>query len=134
MEGFKFKHSLQLRYSDFDMLGHLNSATYATLLELGRIEYYLNINWNLKEISNVVASFKIDYLNEIKPGREVDVWVKISKLGNKSFKMEYLLASSNETTIYAKAETTQVCIQRKDNSSTPIPTEIKQAVSQFEGI
>ena len=134
MEGFNFKLPIQLRYSDFDMLGHMNSAQYATLIELGRVEYYRHINWNLNDVSNVVASFTIDYLNQIIPTDKVNVWIRVVKLGNKSFNMEYLLVSAENDTIFAKASTIQVCILKKDNSSTPIPAEIKIAISNFEGL
>lgn len=134
MEGFNFKIPIQLRYSDFDMLGHMNSAQYSTLIELGRIEYYRHINWNLKEVSNVVASFTIDYLNQILPSHKVDVWIRIVKLGTKSFHMEYLLSDAESNNIFAKASTIQVCILKKDNSSTPIPSNIKTAISKFEGL
>ncbi len=134
MKGYNFKTSVQFRYTDFDMLGHLNSAQYLTFFELGRINYFKKIEWNLKDVSNVVASFTIDYLNQVTPKDEADIWIKVISLGNKSFKMEYLLASPNQETIYAKASSTQVCILKKDNSSTPIPAEIKQLISTFEGL
>ena len=134
MEGFKFKIPIQLRYSDFDMLGHMNSAQYATLIELGRIEYYRHIKWNLDEVSNVVASFTIDYLTQIVPTDKVNVWIRIVKLGNKSFNMEYLLASTENDIVFAKAFTTQVCILKNNNSSTLIPAEIKKSIAKFEAL
>ena len=48
--------------------------------------------------------------------------------------MEYIIVSEENDTIFAKAITTQVCILKKDNSSTPIPPEIKTAISRFEEI
>lgn len=132
MEGFHFKFPLQLRYSDFDMLGHMNSATYVTLIELGRLQYFMHIKWDLTEVSNVVASFKIDYINQILPSDEVEVWVRVASLGNKSFKMEYVMASPNSDTIYTKAETVQVCILKNGNVSTPIPENIRNSIETFE--
>lgn len=134
MEGFNFKLQLQLRYSDFDMLGHMNSAEYVTLIELGRLEYFRNKNWSLEKVTNVVASFKIDYLVQIVPRDRVKVWIRVVQSGNKSFKMEYLLTSHDAKIIYAKAETTQVCILKKDNTSTPIPDKIRVTITEFEGL
>lgn len=134
MEGFNFKLPLQLRYSDFDMLGHMNSAQYATLIELGRLKYFLKIGWNLSEVSNVVASFKIDYLRQIVPTDEVVVLVKVASLGNKSFIMEYAMVSPDEKTIFAQAETVQVCILKKNMGSTPIPDKIRSAIQTFENM
>jgi len=132
MQGFNFKIPVQFRYSDFDMLGHLNSAQYVTILELGRLEYFKTINWNLKDVSNVVASFKIDYLTQVVPNNEVIVYVRITRLGNKSFSMQYVMASPDESILYAKAETEQVCILKSSNTSTPIPTKIKEQITLFE--
>ncbi len=134
MKDYNFKIPIQLRYSDFDMLGHLNSAQYATLLELSRLEYFKKINWNLEDISNVVASFKIEYLHQIIPSNQVEIYVRVTRLGTKSFVMEYIMASLDTTTIYAKAETVQVCILKKGNSSTPIPKDIKASIASFEGL
>ena len=134
MKGFHFKTPIQLRYSDFDMLGHLNSAQYITLIELGRLAYFQKIKWNFKDISNVVASFKIDYINQVVPHDQIEVHVRVTRLGTKSFTMEYLVASPDESIIYAKAESTQVCILKGKNSSTPIPTNIKEAITDFENL
>ncbi len=134
MEGFQIKLPIQLRYSDFDMLRHLNSAQYSTFLELGRLEYFKQLEWNLNDVSNVVASFTINFMNQIIPTDKVVVWIKVAQLGNKSFKMEYILASEDEKYIYAKAETTQVCILKKDNSSTPIPAAIRKSIAEFEDL
>jgi len=134
IENFNFKIPVQLRYSDFDMLGHLNSAQYVTLLELGRLEYFRKINWHLEEVSNVVASFKIEYLHQIIPSNQVEVHVRVTRLGTKSFIMEYIMSSPDVSTIYAKAETVQVCILKKSNSSTSIPENIKESITNFEGL
>ena len=132
MDGFNFKVAIQFRYSDFDMLGHLNSAQYITLIELGRIKYFKHIGWNLKDVSNVVASFKIDYLNQIVPNEEVEVWVRTTSLGTKSFKMEYAMASPDTKSIFVKAESVQVCIKRDEKISTPIPEKIRTSMKAFE--
>lgn len=134
MEGFKFEVPIQLRYSDFDMLGHLNSAQYVTIIELGRLEYFRHIQWNLKDVSNVVASFNISYLKEIRPLAEIQVKVRVPKLGTKSFEMEYLITSIDNEILYAKAKSTQVCILKNGNSSTPIPDKIRKAIATFEHI
>lgn len=134
MSNFKFKTPIQLRYSDFDMLGHLNSAQYVTIIELGRLEYFRHINWNLKEVSNVVAQFSIEYLKQIVPGDLVEVQVRIPQLGTKSFKMDYEVVSPDGQTCYAKAQSTQVCILKKGNTSTPIPKSIRIAIQDFETI
>ena len=40
MEGFKHKTSIQLRFKDVDMMGHVNNANHFTYLELARVKYF----------------------------------------------------------------------------------------------
>lgn len=44
LKNFRFHHSIQVRYSDMDMLGHANNAVYLTYLELARLEYFREVN------------------------------------------------------------------------------------------
>ncbi|HHL53138.1 MAG TPA: acyl-CoA thioesterase, partial [Flammeovirgaceae bacterium] len=71
MSEFKFTMPIQPRYADFDMLGHLNNATYLTYFEVARLHYFYTIGWRLKDVSNVVARMEIDFLAPVLPQTEV---------------------------------------------------------------
>ena len=60
---YPFRHETpaQLRFNDFDMLGHLNNSIYVTLLDLGKSHYFTDvmpsrIDW--KRV-NIVRMFTI---------------------------------------------------------------------------
>ena len=60
MTDFKFSTPIQIRYSDFDMLGHINNATFVTYIEVARLYYFIEIGWTLEDVSNVVAHLDLD--------------------------------------------------------------------------
>ena len=134
MSEFNFEMPVQVRFGDFDMLGHLNNAVYLTYYEVARIRYFYHIGWQLDDISNVVAHFDIDFLIPVVPTNEICVKIRTVKLGNKSFDMEYLLVSTDGKTIFSRASSTQVCFNKSDGKPTPIPDHIRTLLINYENI
>jgi len=132
MTDFNFSMPIQPRYADFDMLGHLNNATYLTYFELARLNYFKEIGWQVKDVSNVVAHFNIDFLLPILPNTDVICAVKTTSLGNKSFKMEYELASANKEFLYSIGHSVQVCFDKKTATPINIPQNIRQLIATYD--
>ena len=132
MNNFNFSTPVQVRYADFDMLGHLNNASYATFYEFARIQYFYEIGWQLADVSNVVAHLEIDFMKSILPHEEIMVKVRTVKLGKKSFSMEYEMVSKDSATLYSKAGSTQVCFNKTDGKPVPIPDHIRELLNSYE--
>lgn len=132
MADYRFSFPLQVRYSDFDMLGHINNATFVTYLETARIYYYMKIGWSLKDISNVVAHLDIDFFKPILPGQQVHCRVKTTSLGSKSFQMQYELYSEEDDIIFAKAHSVQVCFDKHTGKTVVMPDHIQELIRNFE--
>lgn len=76
--------SVQVRFSDLDILGHVSNAAYYELMESGRIGFFrtLTVDWGRM----VIAHSECDHLTEVPGGvREVDVSVRVEKVGRTSF-------------------------------------------------
>jgi acyl-CoA thioester hydrolase len=134
MTDFRFSIPIQPRYADFDMLGHLNNATYLTYYEVARLYYFEEIGWKLKDATNVVAHFEIDFLNPIVPQNEILCSIKTSSLGSKSFKMEYELISLDKSICFSRAHSVQVCIDRTTGTAVKIPDNVRQLISNYDGL
>jgi acyl-CoA thioester hydrolase len=132
MIDFRFSTSIQIRYSDFDMLGHLNNAAYITYFETARIEYYKAIGWKLEEIGSAVVHIDIDYLIPVLPFDNVLIHARTTSLGKTSFKMEYVITSDNGKKIYCKSTTVMVYIDKKTGKSVPIPPHIRELFTNYE--
>ena len=134
MSQFNFETPIQIRFGDFDKLGHLNNAVYLTYYETARIHYFQHIGWELHDVSNVVASFKMDFLLPVVPLDEIVVKLRTSRLGNKSFDMEYELVSPSGDTLYNRGTSTQVCFTKSNGKTATIPEDIRQKLIKFENL
>ena len=134
MTDFKFSLPIQPRYADFDMLGHLNNATYVTYYEVARLNYFYEIGWTLKDATNVVAHFDIDFLLPILPDSNVLCSIKTISLGSKSFQMQYALTSLDGSIIFSRAHSVQVSIDKKNGKAILIPDNVRELLSKYESI
>jgi len=133
IEKFKHQFSVQLRFSDFDMLSHLNNAVYLTYIETARIQYFYDVlQWDFKQTSCVVVKAQLEYLLPILPHYKPIIHSRISRIGNKSFEMEYLLTDDSGTNIYSKCTSVQVCIDPKSEESIQIPDHLRKKMIAYE--
>ena len=88
-----FRHCLpvQMRFSDIDMLGHLNNNVYLIFMDLAKIEYFGAINGKpvtANELCMVVANINCDFVAPSFLGNALEVWTQVTHIGEKSVKLE----------------------------------------------
>ena len=137
IEGFKFAREIQLRYSDFDMMEHLNNAAYSTFFELARVDYHMDIlKWDFQtDVTNVVANVNINFKLPLLPNDHPKVFTRISEVGNSSFVFEYILAEETDdqpAKIFATGSTVQVCFNQQTQMPISIPEVYKQRMLEFD--
>jgi len=100
---FKFKITVKVRFSETDMFGHMNNTVPFTYFEEARIEFlkYLGFmqEWTAKnsEIIPVVADLQCDFLQQVYFDEKIDVYVKVSSIGNSSIDTHYMGINPNGT-------------------------------------
>lgn len=121
-----YSTSIDLRFSDFDMYGHVNSAVYFTYIELARIKLLNSffMDDSQRGLIKVVARAECNYKIPILLSDELVITLWVSKIGFSSFDIEYRLHDNNERT-FATARTTMVCIDTKKNATTSAPEILK---------
>lgn len=132
-DAYKIRVPIQIRYSDFDMLRHLNNAAYATYLEIARLHYLKKI---FKENSvrwlDVVASLTLNFRKPILPEHRPLVLIKCSRIGNSSYDLDYLIVDEEDNeNIYAEGKTVQVFIDEQKNTTIPIPDRAREVLNNF---
>ena len=124
LKGFYFQHKIETRFRDLDAFNHINNAVFLTYFENARKTFFKRWDVNLQEKSLIVASIKIDYLQQLKHPSELIVGQKISRIGSKSFDILSVLFH-NEIQICV-ATTTIVCYNFIDKTTVPLFAEIKK--------
>lgn len=138
MTAFRFFHPLEVRYGDLDPQGHLNNAKYLTYMEQGRISYLKHLGlWesgSFLDLGIILADVHITFRHEVCYGEPVRVGVRISRLGNKSLDMHYLLENSQSGQEYASGSSVLVAYDYHRQQSIPIPDLWRNVISAFEAI
>lgn len=117
-----FSTSIELRFSDLDLYGHVNSVVYFTYLETARVKLFQNFFKELtdKQIYTLVAHAECNYKLPILFGDELIVSVTVTRIGTSSFDLDYRLHDGAEKT-YATARTTMVCFDNLKKITIPVP-------------
>ena len=131
-----YSTTIQLRFVDTDQAGHVNHATFVSFLETARV------NWIREEASNssmrnvpiIIARVEIDYKLPITLYDSPIVSMWISRMGNKSFDMDYTIHGirNDQPIIFATAKTVIVYYNYQSHQSEEIPNDLRQLFSKFQ--
>jgi acyl-CoA thioester hydrolase len=133
---FKFSYQIHARWSDMDELHHINNAVYLSYLEDARGRYlHFAADWDWMVDGIILANLNINYQSPMHFLNEAKVYVRCSKVGNKSFELQYIVAGINnqkEEVVFASAESTQVMFDYKSNTSVLIPDHLRVKLNSFD--
>ena len=132
---FKYKTTLETRFADFDMLGHVNNSTYFTYLEIARTKYWRHaISWDWKKTGVVIAKASLDYITPIFLEDKVVIYVRTSRIGRTSFDLEYLIVKlvSGKEVVCSKGKTVCVTFDYATKTSIAIPQTERDKMIAFE--
>jgi acyl-CoA thioester hydrolase len=137
-EKFRFNQTIEVRFADLDVLGHLNNATYLTFIEQARILYIQEVcGWSgeWQRLGMILARTEIDYKLPVTFGDVVVVFVRTSHIGNKSFDLEYLMSrqrGADAPQIVAAAKTVMVAYDYAQETSISVPQAWREAMFAYE--
>lgn len=135
LSNFHFRMELRMRWSDMDEMRHVNNAVFLTYLEDARGRYlYEACKWDWTRDGIILANVNLDYLKPLYFTDMAFVYARISKIGTKSFEMEYIIAreSENVRELVARAKTIQVMFDYRTKSSVEVPDAIRDRLNEFE--
>jgi acyl-CoA thioester hydrolase len=127
---FKFRLPIQVRFRDLDSLRHVNNAVYLTYLEIARIEYWKALKFEPVRPSMLLARVEIDYVKPVLFDDRVEVAVRVSEMGSKSFVMAFEI-TANET-VAATGSSVLVWFDHVTNTSLVIPDSARAIIQGFE--
>ena len=134
-DSFKYKTSIETRFTDFDMMGHVNNAVYFTYMEIARSKYWKQaIGWDWKKTGVVIAKASLDYIVPILIDDKISMYVRTSRIGNTSFDLEYLIVkmAGGQEVICSKGKTVCVAFDYVAKKPTQIPATERAKMIAFE--
>lgn len=126
------KAKIQIRFSDCDMLGHVNNAVYLNYFESARLHYLnslLGETWDWYKKGIILLKNTIEYKLPVFLNDNVEIELKTKSIANKSFTLTYdLYANKKLKTI---GESVMVCFDFEKNTTIEIPEILKVALQKI---
>jgi acyl-CoA thioester hydrolase len=124
-----FVHIEQVRFRDLDPMGHVNNAVFLTYIEQARVAFFAEAGaaTGLEDMNMIVARAEIDFKVPVRLGQEVEISVRASRFGTKSFDLDYELHVDGG--LVAEAKTVQVAYDYDRREPIPLPAEWREKLT-----
>lgn len=120
---------LALRWSDQDLLGHVNNAKIMTLVEEARVRTVMQLQQDNQcngPLDMVLRTSQTEFLRPVMYTGDVEVNVWISRIGNTSFVMQHELVQDDA--VCATVEAVVVMFDNAKQTPMTIPEHIRSAL------
>lgn len=127
---YPFRILIDVRFGDIDGMGHVNNAMYLTYFETARAAYYMQLRGyrDITQIDVIIAEITARYHNPAVFGDQLELGTRVSRMGTKSFDMEYLIVRRSDQQRIASGHSVQVMYDYASQRSIPIPDELRAVI------
>lgn len=96
---YRFWTPVQVRWGDMDAFGHVNNAVFFTYCESARIAFFAAVDTDGlaaaagpdQRLGPGLVSASLDFRRQVHYPAEVDVGLRVGRIGGKSYTLEYAL-------------------------------------------
>ena len=124
-----FTHRIEVRFRDCDAMGHVNNAVYFTYFEQARavMAETLGLRRELSQagLGVILAHTSCDYKAQVVFGDQVEVGVRVVKLGRTSFTSEFEARRVRDDAVVAVGRSVQAVFDYDADRTTPIPDGLR---------
>lgn len=128
----RFRMSIETRFRDFDILGHVNNAVYVTYVESARVGYWLHVRGasGVSGIDIILARTEIDYRSPVVFGEAIEITTRCVSMRRSSLVLDFVLHERASGRLVAEAKNVIVYYDYAAGRSRPIPAEIRERIRQ----
>jgi len=116
--------TVQLRWGDMDMMGHINNTLYFRYMEIARLEWIFSTgaSTDLDGDGPVIVNAFCNFLRQLEYPGDVRVTVYVAEPGRSSFDSYHTIERTDEPgVLYAEGGARIVWTDFKQRKSAPIP-------------
>jgi acyl-CoA thioester hydrolase len=126
----RFTITVEVRFRDVDVLGHVNNAVYLTYMESARMAWWFQVTRqrDLRDIGVILARAEVDFRSPASYGDLLDVGVACASIGRSSFTLELDVADHRTRRLVAEGRAVMVRFDYAANRSVPISDELRQLI------
>jgi acyl-CoA thioester hydrolase len=117
--------ALETRYSDYDIRGHVNNATFLTYFEMARRHVWGVFEGATADFNFIIAEAHIRYVSQAKFGDPLAIDITTSEIRNKAWVWAYRVVDTRDERLVAEGSTVQVMFDYTAQRSVPIPDALR---------
>ena len=124
---------IHVRFSDLDLLGHVNNSVYLSYFEIARVHYFkeiLGLDWDWRTHTVLLVKNEVEYIKPILLHDDVRISLFTTSIGNKSFTLRYEVMVDNE--LRAKGSSVLVSFNAVEQQTILIPEAMKIALDKIK--
>ncbi|QJD97869.1 acyl-CoA thioesterase [Mucilaginibacter robiniae] len=135
LTNYKYKTNLPIRFSDIDAYGNVSNTIYLTYFEITRLNYWRDVvQWDWNNTGVILGRSEINYLKPITIHDQITCYIRVSRIGNSSFDVMYVLVknTTDGEEICTTGKTVCISYDYKANKSIPIPRAERQRMIEYD--
>ena len=139
-ENFRFFFPFRVRYSEVDGQNVVFNAHYLTYYDTAITEYFRAIGHDLaSEVKTTGADFHVvrslvEYKAPLVFDQEIDVGVRVGRIGNSSLRFDLGIFGKGEERLYATGEIVWVYTDQTTHKSVPVSAHLRDKIAALEGV
>ncbi len=129
----RFWRDVAVRFRDLDSFGHVHHSLSLMYVEEARAAYWREIagRATVADIDYVIGGLTVRYHQRIMYPAAVRAGVRVSRIGDRSFTMQFELRSSDDA-LLVSGETVQVMFDVARGESMHVPADLRARLEQYE--
>ena len=135
MQHYPFHKEFKIHWGDIDSLGHVNHTRYLVWFETIRCQFMDELGIEVQgrgEIGPILANLNVNYHAPLYFPDTITVGLRISKIGNSSFVLEYAATRTQAPSeVVCDASTVLVLFNYKKHCKELITDEIKRKMQIY---
>lgn len=131
---YRFIFPIQTRWADNDIYGHVNNVTYYSYFDTAANALLIQkagFDIHQSPIIGLVVNSACSFMQELTYPEIIEVGVGISKIGHTSLTYDLAIFKQGQNEASAQGHFVHVFVDRLHKKSTPIPKEMRDALSNF---
>lgn len=128
--------SIQMRFNDLDMFGHVNNNVYLSYMDLAKINYFRSINPykdRHTKVDAVVVHIDTDFYSPSYFGDELEVWTAVTCISKRSFHLEQRVVNATTGETKCIGRTVMAGFDIETATSKPLDPMWVDAIEAYEG-
>ncbi|MEC7585161.1 MAG: thioesterase family protein [Planctomycetota bacterium] len=133
---YHFSTEVRVRLPETDAMGVVFHGCYFTYLEVGRVDYLLNLgltegNRPIRDFDNVVVSAHLDFRAPARLHDVLKIQVRVAEIRTTSLQFAFRILNRRSNELVAEGHTVH-CAIGADFRPVPVPDSFRQTIDKYE--